>query len=244
MSAFSATRPERHPGARPRRRVLRQQPVDDVLEVALPTAGRGARSAPATSRCARRCSRGRPRAAARRGPGSSGSPFIAHASSTSCRRALSSGIEPPKRCAGLASGHRSAPSKPDVRGAGQRPGQRQDVGERDAVQVAVPVAPGPHGASPGMSRIAIRPARRLPAHCSVAVTSRSRNASRSVASESDSSRSTSPWTRRRNAPSLDLRDRPVPADVERVGRGDRSLRQRREPGLDVERLLLVDDQVC
>jgi len=39
---------------------------------------------------------------------------------------------------------------------------------------AVPVAPGPHGASPGISRTAISPARRLPAHCSVASSSRSR----------------------------------------------------------------------
>ena len=83
----------------------------------------------------------------------------------------------------MASGHVRA-LEADVRRAAARAGQREHVGERDAASsVAVPVAPGPHGASPGMSRIAISPARRLPAHCSVAVTSRSRNASRNVASE-------------------------------------------------------------
>ena len=66
--------------------------------------------------------------------------------------------------------------------------------------MAVPVAPGPHGASPGMSRIAISPARRLPAHCSVAVTVYSGSASRSVASDRSSGRSTAPLTRSRHSP--------------------------------------------
>ena len=40
-----------------------------------------------------------------------------------------------------------------------------------------------------------------------------------------------------------LRNRPVPAHVERVRGGQRPFGQRRGPGLDVERLLLVDDHV-
>ena len=42
---------------------------------------------------------------------------------------------------------------------------------------------------------------------------------------------------------VDLRDRPVPPDVERVGRGQRGLGQRGGAGLDVERLVFVDDQI-
>jgi hypothetical protein len=42
---------------------------------------------------------------------------------------------------------------------------------------------------------------------------------------------------------VDLRHRPVPADVERVRRRHRTLGQGGEPGLGVERLLSVDDQV-
>ena len=81
------------------------------------------------------------------------------------------------------------------------PRAKRDMPPATVVRVvAVPVAPGPHGDSPGISRTFIRPARRLPAHCSVAVTSRVRNASRSVASESSSSRSTRPWTRSRQIP--------------------------------------------
>ena len=91
--------------------------------------------------------------------------------------------------------------------------------------------------------MAIRPARRLPAHCSVAVSVRSRNASRNVASESSSSRSTAPCTLQVPRGRVDLRHRAVPAHVERVGGGQRALGQRRQTGLGIERLALVHDQV-
>ncbi len=131
-----------------------------------------------------------------------------------------------------------------ARRPGSGPASASTSASATPVQVAVPVAPGPHGASPGMSRTATRPARRLPAHCSVAVTVALAAAPRcSVSSDSSSSRPTSPCTRSRHSRSIDLRHRAVPAHVERVGRRHRGLGQRGEPGLGVERLLLVDDHV-
>ena len=94
----------------------------------------------------------------------SGWPFIAQASSTSDRRALSSGIDPPNSCTGTASGHESAPSNPTSDAVRSGPASRSTSASATPVQVAVPVAPGPHGDSLGISRIAISPARRLPAH--------------------------------------------------------------------------------
>ena len=164
------------------------------------TVRRGPRSARATSRSGRRCSRGRRRAAARRGPARAarrssptragprgGTPCRAGSSRRSAAAAWPRGTGPRRRSR-RAQRPRAAP-----------PSARTSV-SRTPVHVAVPVAPGPHGASPGMSRIATSPARRLPAHCSVAVTVHARNASRSVESDNDSSRSTSPCTRRRQAP--------------------------------------------
>ena len=96
-----------------------------------------------------------------------------------------------------------------------------------------------------MSRIAIRPARRLPAHCSVAVTSRSGNASRNVAEGKVQLPLDEPHrTRSRHASGSISGTARVPAHVERVRGGQRTLRQGGGPGLGVERLLLVHDQVA
>ena len=172
---------EGHPLAGARRAVLGKQPVGDPLEVALQGAERTSiRSSHLTLRAP--SSRARPRAAARRGRAASGSPFIAHASSTSGRHALSSGIEPPKGCGRLRLRGQVGALEADMRARrGSGPASASTSASATPVQLAVPVAPGPQGASPGMSRTAIKPARRLPAHCNVAVSMRSRNASRKVA---------------------------------------------------------------
>ena len=73
--------------------------------------------------------------------------------------------------------------------AGRRPARRRP-------SAAVPTAPRPHGISPGMSRTAINSALRLPAHCSVATTSR-RSKPRRSSRVSESDRSTRPSTVRR-----------------------------------------------
>ena len=128
----------------------------------------------------------------------------------------------------------------DVRRLAVGPASASTSASATPLQVAVPVARPPRRLARD-ARIAIRPARRLPAHCSVAVTSRSRKASRKVASERSSSRSTSPWTRRRHAPGS-IPGRTMAAHVERVGRGQRAFGQRRRGGLGVVRLFAVDDQ--
>ena len=101
--------------------------------------------------------------------------------------------------AGVASRQTSPPPKPTSVAPGNGPAGASTSASPTPVHVAVPVAPAPHGSSHGMSRMAIRPVRRLPAHCSVAVTSCSRNASCKVTRERSSSRSTSPSTRSRHA---------------------------------------------
>ena len=112
--------------------VLGQQPVDDVLEVALPWLRAdldplepldAARADVAGHDHAHAARRGRAAAARRSSPRRAG---------PRARHALPSGIEPPKRWAGFASGHRSAPSKPTCAASRQRPGERDHVGERDA----------------------------------------------------------------------------------------------------------------
>ena len=166
-----------------------------------------------------------------------------HASSTSCRHALSSGIEPPNRWAGLASGAVVGAVEPDVRGGGQRPGERDHVGERHAGPCRGAGRAGPPRRLAG--DVADRDEPRAPVagalqrrgHLALAERLAQRG-EREVELALDEPVDPQPPALR-----LELRDRAVPADVERVGRGHGPFRQRREPGLGVERLLLVHDQV-
>ncbi len=73
--------------------------------------------------------------------------------------------------------------------------------------------------------MAIRPARRLPAHCSVAVTSRCAECLAQVVSDSSSSRSTCAMDPQPPRVLVDLGDLAVPADVEGVRGGERALHQ-------------------
>ena len=91
--------------------------------------------------------------------------------------------------------------------------------------------------------MAIRPARRLPAHCNVAVTvaldeGLAQGGEGQVQLALDGAVHV-------QAPcgGVDLGYRAVAAHVEGVGRGDRTLGQRGEPGLGVERLALVHDEI-
>jgi hypothetical protein len=156
---------------------------------------------------------------------------------------LSSGIEPAKRSGGSASGALVGADEAHVRALVQRAGERQHVGERDAGPRR---GPGRAGTPRRLARDVAdrhqpRPAvpgalqrRDLLALDERLTQRRERQVELPVHEPVD----TQPPRGR-----VDPRHRPVPAHVERVGAGQRTLGQRGEPGLGIERLVLVDDQV-
>jgi hypothetical protein len=131
----------------------------------------------------------------------------------------------------------------DVLRLGQRAGERQHVGERDAGprrragrartprRLARDVADRDQARAPVAGALQRRGLGALPERLA-------QRRQREVELPLDEPVDVQPPRGR-----IDLRHRAVPAHVERVGGGQRPLGQRGEPGLGIERLVFVDDQI-
>ena len=155
---------ERHAGTRAGGSIGRQEPVDDMLEVTGPRFGPqldalepldAARADIAGHNHAQRCAVHRCQRLAVHRPGEQ---YLRTRRLVERYRAAE-----PLDGLGLRSS-RPRPRTPHLKPRASGPASASTSASATPVQVAVPVAPGPHGASPGMSRMAISPARRLPAH--------------------------------------------------------------------------------
>jgi hypothetical protein len=233
---------ERHPRSRSRRPVFGQQPVDDVLEVALPR--RRAQLDPlepldaAGSDVAgdhdaqRRAVHGRERLAVHR-------PDEEHFRAA-CLVERDRAAEALDRF-GLRADVGALEA--DMRRVAERAGEREHVGERDAAPRRGPRRAGTPRrlardvADGDQTRAPIAGALQRRGHGALAQRLAQRRQRELQLALDEPVHAQAPRDR------VDLRHGAVPTHVERVGRRQRTLRQRRPRALGVERIVLVHDQI-